>query len=41
MDKCQILGCATKYLQNYFNWFYLCEKFKHETLSVAKILLMS
>ena len=34
-------GVATKYLQNYLNWFYLCEKLKHETLSVAKMLLMS
>ena len=30
-------GVATKYLQNYLNWFYLREKFKNESFTVEKV----
>jgi transposase-like protein len=34
-------GVSTKYLQNYLNWFYLCEKLKFESLTVEKVALLS
>jgi len=34
-------GVSTKYLQNYLNWFYLKEKLKSETITVAKVVTLS
>ncbi|KAA6327324.1 hypothetical protein EZS27_023683, partial [termite gut metagenome] len=30
-----------KYLQNYLNWFYIREKFKHESMTTEKMALAS
>ncbi|KAA6307574.1 hypothetical protein EZS27_040755, partial [termite gut metagenome] len=32
---------STKYLQNYLNWFYMREKFKHERMRTEKMALAS
>jgi transposase-like protein len=34
-------GVSTKYLQNYLNWFYMREKFKHESITTEKMALAS
>ncbi|KAA6344881.1 hypothetical protein EZS27_007527 [termite gut metagenome] len=34
-------GVSTKYLQNYLNWFYMREKFKHERMTAEKMALAS
>ena len=34
-------GVATKYMQNYLNWFYMREKLKHESITTEKMALAS
>jgi hypothetical protein len=34
-------GVSTKYLQNYLNWFYMQEKFKHESITTEKMVVAS
>jgi hypothetical protein len=34
-------GVATRYLQNYLNWFYLREKLKAEGITTEKLVYLS